>query len=76
MACIEYSLQERKIFLTKFIMPKEMEEGGFSDVFIKKVFHEVKKREIRLVPTSPQIAMFMRKNRREYKALLPVGINM
>lgn len=76
MARIEYALQERKIFLTKFDMPKDLEEQGFKDIFIKAVFEEVKSRNIHLVPTSPEIAAFMRKNRRKYKSLLPVGINI
>lgn len=76
MARIEYALQERKIFLTKYEMPDELEEKGFRDIFIRAVFEEVKNRGISLVPTSPEIAGFMRKNRRKYKDLLPVGINI
>lgn len=76
MARIEYSLQDRKIFLTKYEMPAELEEKGFREIFIKAVFDEVKNREISLVPTSPEVAGFMRKNRRKYKDLLPVGINI
>ncbi|MDP2687483.1 MAG: N-acetyltransferase [Aequorivita sp.] len=76
MARIEYSLQDRKIFLTKYEMPEDMEEQGFREIFIKAVFEEVKKRGISLVPTSPEVAGFMRKNRRKYKDLLPVGINI
>ncbi len=76
MARIEYALQDRKIFLTKYEMPEDLEEQGFRDIFIKAVFEEVKNRGISLVPTSPEIAGFMRKNRRKYKDLLPVGINI
>jgi len=66
MARIEYALQDRKIFLTKYEMPEEMEEEGLREVFIKAVFKEVKDRGISLVPTSPEVAGFMRKNRRKY----------
>ena len=76
MARIEYALQDRKIFLTKYEMPEDLEEQGFRDIFIKAVFEEVKNRGISLVPTSPEVAEFMRKNRRKYKDLLPVGINI
>lgn len=76
MARIEYALQERKIFLTKYEMPEEMEKQGLREIFIRAVFEEVKDRGISLVPTSPEIAGFMRKNRRRYKDLLPVGINI
>ncbi len=74
MAKIEYSLQERKIFLTKIMMP-DGTEGHMND-FIVAVFNEVEDRNISLVPTSPEIAKFMRSNRRKYKKLLPVGINI
>ena len=76
LARIEYALQERKIFLTKYDMPAELEEKGYRDAFIKAVFEEVKDRGISLVPTSPEVAGYMRKNRRKYKDLLPVGINI
>ncbi|MBX2829177.1 MAG: N-acetyltransferase [Flavobacteriaceae bacterium] len=76
MARIEYALQDRKIFLTKYDMPEDLEEQGFRDIFIKAVFEEVKDRGISLVPTSPEIAGFMRRNRRLYKHLLPVGISI
>ncbi len=74
LAKIEYSLQERKIFLTKIVMP-EGTEAHMND-FIVAVFNEVEDRNISLVPTSPEIARFMRSNRRKYKKLLPVGINI
>ncbi|MEZ4857919.1 MAG: N-acetyltransferase [Flavobacteriaceae bacterium] len=76
MARIEYALQDRKIFLTKYDMPNDMEEQGFRDIFIKAVFEEIKKRNISLMPTSPEIVGFLRRNRRQYKELLPVGINI
>lgn len=74
LAKIEYSLQDRKIFLTKIHMP-EGTEDRMND-FIVTVFNEVEERNISLVPTSPEIAKFMRSNRRKYKKLLPVGINI
>ena len=76
MARIEYALQDSKIFLTKFVMSSDMEDQGFREIFIKAVFKIVENRGIHLVPTSPEIASFLRKNRRKYKKLLPVGINI
>ena len=76
MARIEYSLQERKIFLTKYEMPEDLEEQGFRDIFIKAVFENIKERNISVMPTSPEVVSFLRKNRRKYKSLLPVGINI
>ncbi|MDA9309082.1 N-acetyltransferase [Flavobacteriaceae bacterium] len=76
MARIEYALQDRKIFLTKYEMPEDLEEQGFRDKFIKAVFDEVRDRGISVMPTSPEVVGFLRKNRRKYKDLLPVGINI
>jgi predicted GNAT family acetyltransferase len=76
MARIEYALQERKIFLTKYDMPEDMEEQGFRDIFIKAVFGNIKDRNISMMPTAPEIVSFIRKNRRKYKSLLPIGINI
>ncbi|GAA4272135.1 hypothetical protein GCM10022258_14290 [Aquimarina gracilis] len=75
-AKIEYAQQERKIFLTKLIMSEDQIEKGLHEDFIVAVFNIIEERNIRLVPTSPIIAKFMRKNRRKYKNLLPVGINI
>lgn len=74
LAKIEYALQDRKIFLTKINMPEGTEEK--MNDFIICVFNEIEDRNISLVPTSPEIAKFMRSNRRKYKKLLPVGINI
>ncbi len=74
LATIEYSQQERKIFLTKLRMPENTEDK--QEDFIKAVLAEIKERNISVVPTSPEIAGFIRKNRRKYKSLLPVGINI
>ncbi|CAI8399120.1 MAG TPA: N-acetyltransferase [Flavobacteriaceae bacterium] len=76
MARIEYALQDRKIFLTKYEMPEDLEDQGFRDIFIKAVFDEVRERGISVMPTSPEVVGFLRKNRRKYKDLLPVGINI
>lgn len=74
LACIEYSQQERKIFLTKLRMPENSEDR--QEDFIIAVLAEIKERNTRVVPTSPEIAGFIRRNRRKYKDLLPVGINI
>lgn len=76
LAKIEYASQDRKIFLTKLEMSETLKEKGYLEPFIEKVLDLIKEREIRVMPTSPAIARFMRKNRRKYKELLPVGINI
>ena len=75
MARIEYAEQERKIFLTKLIIPEVLNSDEFNDSFIKLVLDSVAEKNMRVVPTSPEIAGFLRKNKR-YKALLPVGIKL
>ena len=75
MARIEYAEQERKIFLTKLIVPENIANSDFKDAFIKLVLDHVADRNIKVVPTSPEIAGFLRKNKR-YKDLLPVGIKL
>ena len=75
LAKIEYSSQERKVFLTKLVIPEEITREGFKEDFIKAVLNEIQENDLRVVPTSPQIAGFLRKNR-QYKEMLPVGIRI
>ena len=75
MAIIEYSLQERKIFLTKLIIPDTIRTREFELEFVDMVFSNIKERNISVVPTSPEIAKFVRGNRK-YKRMLPVGIRI
>lgn len=75
LARIEYSEQERKIFLTKISIPKPIHNKKFEEAFIVKVLEFIENKKLRVVPTSPQIANFVRRNRR-YKELLPVGIKL
>ena len=75
MARIEYAEQERKIFLTKLIGPKEIDSLNFKNKFITLVLDYVSEKNMKVVPTSPDIAGFLRKNK-SYKHLLPVGIKL
>jgi len=75
LAKIEYSLQDRKIFLTKLIVPETVNNDSFIEDFLKLVMEDIKERNISVVPTSPPIAKFIRKNRR-YKRMLPVGVRI
>ena len=75
LARIEYSEQERKIFLTKLHIPKKIENKELEEAFIVKVLEFISEKKLRVVPTSPKIARFVRTNRR-YKQLLPVGIKL
>ena len=75
LACIEYAEQERKIFLTKISIPESIQNKKLEEAFIVKVLEFIEEKKLRVVPTSPKIAGFVRKNRR-YKELLPVGIKL
>jgi len=75
LARIEYSEQERKIFLTKLHIPEEIENKELEEAFIVKVLDFISDKNLSVVPTSPKIARFVRTNRR-YRRLLPVGIKL
>lgn len=75
LATIEYSLQERKIFLTKLLIPETVTEEDFQENFIKMVFENIQERNISVVPTSPEIAKFIRRHR-QYRSMLPVGLRI
>ena len=75
LAKIEYSLQERKIFLTKLVIPDEINAEGFSKEFLSALFAQIQERNLSIVPTSPEIAKFVRSNRK-YKRMLPVGLRI
>ena len=75
LAKIEYSLQERKIFLTKLIIPDDIKDENFSKEFLAVVFEQIGERNLSVVPTSPEIAKFVRGNRK-YKRMLPVGLRI
>lgn len=75
LAKIEYSLQDRKIFLTKLIIPDGITNEEFEEDFLTLVFENISERNISVVPTSPEIAKFIRRHRK-YKKMLPVGIRI
>jgi hypothetical protein len=75
LAKIEYSLQERKIFLTKLVIPDEIDNEEFTKEFLIAVFSQIEERNLSVVPTSPIIAKFVRSNRK-YKRMLPVGLRL
>jgi predicted GNAT family acetyltransferase len=75
MATIEYAQQERKIFLTKLNIPQAIATESFVEDFLKVVLEDINEKNISVVPTSPPIAKFIKRNRR-YKKMLPVGIRI
>ena len=74
LAKVEYALQERKIFLTKIIIPKDA-DNDFNDRFLTEIFEIIKEKKLRMMPTDLEIKKFI-KSHREYMDLLPVGVRI
>ena len=75
LAKIEYALQDRKIFLTKLIIPISNTDQNFEETFIKEVFELIREKNIRIMPTSPEIRKFIKKHK-EFKDLLPIVVRL
>ena len=76
LATIEYSQQDRKIFLTKLHIPEVLASDEFEFEFIKVILDRIKENEsLSVMPTHPSIEKFIRKNRL-YKSMLPVGVRI
>lgn len=72
---VEYSFQERKIFLTKINTPEEFKNEMFIDNLIKNILDNAIEQRLRIVPIYPRIVQFFKKNP-SYKELLPPGIRI
>ena len=57
MATLEYSQQERKIFLTKLNIPENLKSDEFIEDFLKIVLENIVEKNISVVPTSPPVAI-------------------
>ena len=75
MIALEYSFQEKKIFLTKIQTPDHFENEDFINDFLKDIMEIAYERKLKVVPILPKIATFFRKNP-IYKDLLPPGIKL
>ena len=74
MISIEYSMQERKLFLTRINAPEDVAEDTISD-FLKQILDNAEEKRQKVVPTHPKVAAFFKKNP-HYKELLPPGIRI
>ena len=72
---IEYSFQEKKIFLTRINTPEGFDNEEFISDFLKNIMEIAYERKLKVVPILPKIALFFRKNT-TYKDLLPPGIKI
>ena len=72
---VEYSFQEKKIFLTKINVPESYENEEFITNFLKNIMEIATERKFKVVPILPKIVVFFKKNP-VYKELLPPGIRL
>ncbi|SDG87135.1 GNAT family protein [Psychroflexus sediminis] len=73
---VEFSEHDRKVFLTKLTIPEKFIDSETQNQFISKILDSFKDTRFKVMPTSPEIAKFFRKNRIKYKDLLPAGISI
>lgn len=74
LVAIEYSLHDRKLFLTKFCENENTDLDLHSE-FIKNVLSIAEERKLKVVPTHLTLIKFFRKNRR-YQEMLPPGLKI
>lgn len=72
---VEYSFQEKKIFLTKINTPDSFNDDEFINELLRNIMSIAYERKLKVVPILPKIALFFRKNT-VYKDLLPPGIKI
>lgn len=72
---VEYSFQEKKIFLTRINVPENFDDEEFISDLLKNILDIAIERKLKVVPIFPKIAAFFRKNP-VYKELLPPGIKI
>lgn len=72
---VEYSFQEKKIFLTKINTPEGFDNQALIDTLLKHIMEIIAEKKFRLMPIHPKIALFIKKNPK-YKELLPPGIRI
>lgn len=72
---VEYSFQEKKIFLTRINLPDGFDNDEFINDLLGNIMEIAYEKKLRVVPIFPKIAAFFRKNPK-YKDLLPPGIKI
>ncbi|WP_289662761.1 GNAT family N-acetyltransferase [Flavobacterium panacagri] len=75
MLAVEYSFQEKKIFLTKINTPDSYQNDDAINALLKNVLDLSSEKNYRVVPIHPKIVSFFKKNPK-YKELLPPGIRI
>ncbi len=72
---VEYSFQEKKIFLTRINVFEGFDNEEFINDLLKNIMEIAYERKLKVVPILPKIALFFRKNT-TYRDLLPPGIKI
>lgn len=72
---VEYSFQEKKIFLTRINTFDGFDNEEFINDLLKNIMDIAYERKLKVVPILPKIALFFRKNT-TYRDLLPPGIKI
>lgn len=75
MVSVEYSFQEKKIFLTRLNVPENFDDEEFISDLLKNIMAIAIERKLKVVPILPKIVIFFKKNP-VYKELLPPGIRI
>jgi hypothetical protein len=70
---VEYSFQEKKIFLTKINTPDQFDDEEFVFQLLVGIMEIAIAQKLKVVPILPKIVLFFKKNP-IYKELLPPGI--
>lgn len=74
-AFVDYILAKGKIFLTHTEVPQGLEGKGIASGLVKSVLHEVKDRDLTLVPMCPFVAAYIKRHP-EWKELVLRGIRL
>lgn len=72
---VEYSFQEKKIFLTKINTPDSFDNEEFISYLLKEIMAIATEKKLKVVPIHSKITAFFKKNP-TYKELLPAGIRL
>jgi len=71
---IEYSIQDRKLFMTK-LNTNGCEDEDLINDFIRSILDKAEEKKLRVVPVNSQIVSFFKKNP-SYRELLAAGIKI
>lgn len=74
-AFVEYIKAKDKIYLTHTEVPTALEGKGIGSSLVLKVFEDIERQDLTLVPLCPFVAMYLKKHP-EWKKLVMKGINI